>query len=162
MDTSYYHATREVATEEGLQCVCLPQHYCSQHLNIVWISRFILEFKMNEKVFLPSDSPTFEHVNSAETFLKVSSQKNSSGKNMDFKILHLLNSQTFTLFPQIIQIYHPYAVVPPSTVICYGNMQKPCDIVRNVYELHFYLCWSRILSFWYFAQEKNIHEVAVR
>jgi hypothetical protein len=35
---------------------------------------------MKEKVFLPSDSLTFEHVNSAETFLKVSSQKNNLGR----------------------------------------------------------------------------------
>lgn len=65
---------------------------------------------MNEKVFLPSDSKTFEHVNSAETVLKVSSQKNNLRRIRTLKsfICWILKHSHF---PQTIQTYHPYDMV---------------------------------------------------
>ena len=112
----------------------LPQCHCSHHLNIVWISAFILEFKMKEKVFLPSDSLTFEHVNSAETFLKVSSQKNNLGRIWTLKsfIWWILKHSHF---PQTIQISLRYG----SSKHCNMFMltcKTPCDLIRNVYEYH--------------------------
>lgn len=101
----------------GSMCM-LASALRSAHLNIVWNSGFILEFKVNEKVFLPSDSLTFEHVNSAKTFLKVSSQKNNSGRIWTWKSVIWWVLETFTLSRNSWNISYVIKPSSPETYLC--------------------------------------------